>query len=108
MRASNHSRFWSGLWVLICEIVREFWGLLLLGVVALLLEILPSRMPTSVGEAAQDGNLAEVQRLVEGGASINQAYGGSTPLDTALMYARSSKGDNYAVAEYLIARGGRC
>ncbi len=118
MGKKPYSRFWDNPGSAILEIVKE----LFLGIVkdlwllfflagAILLAILASKLDPPLGKAAADGDLAEVQRLVEGGASINRAnpLNGDTPLDMALIYANASDhtGDNFGVAKYLLDKGAK-
>jgi ankyrin repeat protein len=63
---------------------------------------------TPLTKAAGKGDLAEVQRLVEGGAAIDKkSVFGRTALEQALRDANDHKGDNYGVAEYLISKGAK-
>lgn len=106
MGTPRHSRFWSGLG----EIIKRFWLFFFL-VGAVLLAILASKTDTSLGRAAANGDLVEVQKLVEGGADINQAnpINGDTPLELALIYANGANnhGDNFSVAQYLLDKGAK-
>ncbi len=64
MRASKDSRSWNRLVELVPVIIKVSYGLVLLGLLIALLTG-PPISSTQLGEAAENGDLAEVQRLIE-------------------------------------------
>lgn len=88
------------------KIIRILFLLLLLAPVFWLVMYFSGKGNPPLTSAAWRGDLTEVRRLVEEGASIDQKdMNGETPLEGAMNHAFFSKGDNYGVTKYLIAKG---